>query len=424
MNDIREFVYELENLTKKKDIYRLLIADDEAWVQEELSDLIEWERYGIRLLPAAGDGEAALETVRAERPDILITDVNMPFMNGVELLKKVIDESPDTVVIMLSGYDDFHYVRESLVAGALDYLMKPISKMDLINVMKRALDVINERIVTQNDRRTERGILLSAAGSLNDREYSELITGNNAVGSSLRPLMQTMKEIPKGGFVAIMLRVASPETLLPLFEQTPSLLAYAIKHRIEQEISLPLLLLFNNIYNTEEYFLYVGGSAKEISKLSLHLRRVLSEFTSKEVTTGESSLYFSEQDFAAAAVEARRSCKKNEAAEGSAKDNVHRMIAYINENYAEELSLSELSDQYNIESTYLSRLFKKETGETLTAYITERRIEQAIKLMAEAAYSINDIATLVGYDDYNYFNRVFKKHTGYSPSEYRKLSSK
>ena len=103
MNDIREFVYELENLTKKKDIYRLLIADDEAWVQEELSDLIEWERYGIRLLPAAGDGEAALETVRAERPDILITDVNMPFMNGVELLKKVIDESPDTVVIMLSG---------------------------------------------------------------------------------------------------------------------------------------------------------------------------------------------------------------------------------------------------------------------------------------------------------------------------------
>lgn len=424
MKDIRAFVSEMDEGIEKKNIYSLLIADDESWVREEISNLIEWERYGISLLPAASDGEEALKRVSDESPDILITDVNMPFMTGVELLKRVKKIRPETVVVMLSGYDDYEYVRESLLAGAMDYLMKPISKMDLISVMTRALDVINDEFVSKNDRRVERRLLLSASGSLNDREYSEMIVREPSRSGFVRPVMQTKAKIPKSGFCAIMLHIDSVDTLLSLFESNPSLLSYAIKHRIEQEISQPPLLIFNNIYNTEEYILYVGGSAQESAELSRRLRTSIAEFTDREVTVGVSPLYFSEQDFSTAVVEARHACKKNETAEGSGRENVHKIIAYLNVHYTEELSLSYLAEQYNIESTYLSRLFKKETGETLISYIIKKRIEHAAELLSETAYSINEVASMVGYDDYNYFNRVFKKTVGISPGEYKKRSSK
>lgn len=104
---------------------------------------------------------------------------------------------------------------------------------------------------------------------------------------------------------------------------------------------------------------------------------------------------------------------------GNIRDYVKEAVAYINENYFEELTLSGLSEKYAVESSYFSRLFKQQTGENLMLYIASRRMEKAKELMQREDINIAEVAFMVGYDDYTYFSKVFKRHTGVSPREYR-----
>ena len=151
-----------------KKMYKLLIADDEYWTREKIRSMIAWEEYQIAFMPPAQDGEKVLQILEADRPDILITDINMPFLNGVELVKRVKDQYPEIVILVLSGYDDFAYVKETLMAGAINYLLKPVTKIDLIRALSKALELISEK--EENERQT-----LKAASLLQDRELSLLI---------------------------------------------------------------------------------------------------------------------------------------------------------------------------------------------------------------------------------------------------------
>ena len=88
-------------------------------------------------------------------------------------------------------------------------------------------------------------------------------------------------------------------------------------------------------------------------------------------------------------------------------------------NYAEEMSLSVLANKYHVDSSYLSKMFSQEMGESLILYITNKRIEKAKEYMKNSEISLADVAFMVGYDDYTYFSRVFKKSTGMNPRNYR-----
>ena len=105
----------------------------------------------------------------------------------------------------------------------------------------------------------------------------------------------------------------------------------------------------------------------------------------------------------------------------SSRQIVRQAAAYIDENYFEDLNLSLLAEKFNMESPYFSRMFRQETGENPIFYITRKRIEKARKLIARSDAILTEIAFLVGYNDYSYFNRVFKKSVGMSPREYRNV---
>lgn len=111
--------------------------------------------------------------------------------------------------------------------------------------------------------------------------------------------------------------------------------------------------------------------------------------------------------------------EQKETATDSMKDIARRAADWLEEHYAEELTLSSLAERYHVESSYFSRIFRQETGQNLILYITNRRIEKAKEYMRESRTNLAEIAFLVGYDDYTYFSRVFRKHTGMSPREYR-----
>ena len=125
--------------------YRVLAADDELWSRENIRRMLPWEDYSIEFLEPACDGEEVLERIPKEKPDILITDINMPFLSGLELLDRIKEEYPDIITLAVSGYDDFQKVKGVFMSGGIDYLLKPVSREQLVDSLSKALKTLEER---------------------------------------------------------------------------------------------------------------------------------------------------------------------------------------------------------------------------------------------------------------------------------------
>lgn len=111
--------------------------------------------------------------------------------------------------------------------------------------------------------------------------------------------------------------------------------------------------------------------------------------------------------------------EKREAATDSMKAIVREAAAWIDGHFYEELTLTALAEQFHVEHSYFSRVFRQEMGESPVLYITNRRMERAKQFIREGKKNLTEVAFMVGYDDYTYFSRVFRKNTGVSPREYR-----
>ncbi len=121
---------------------KVVLVEDETVIREGIRDTVPWEEYGYSFVGEAQDGEMALSVIRKTRPDVLITDIKMPFLDGLSLSKIVSEEFPKTKIIIISGYDDFEYARTAIEIGVEQYLLKPITKMNL----KKVLTELREKI--------------------------------------------------------------------------------------------------------------------------------------------------------------------------------------------------------------------------------------------------------------------------------------
>ncbi len=519
--------------------YKLLIADDEYWTREKIRSMIAWEEYQIDFMSPAQDGEEVLQILEADRPDILITDINMPFLNGVDLVKKVKEQYPEIVILVLSGYDDFDYVKETLMAGAINYLLKPVTKIDLIRAVSKALELISEK--EENERQT-----LKAASLLQDRELSLLIE-KERVRLSMTPVSGTA--LDSVGCSIMLIKIHDLQTLMGRYQYDMNYLSYSVKKKLREFDQKQNLVIFNYINRSNEFLVVSELDVAEQQILALKMMKRLKEETDSPITIAvseqaysmdslhdayvqsisvlmtrpystESVILFSNkeknsmnhqvvdcftqemehrlraalktgsertlteflldelgfgacerrnfmemkqtvnrisaifQDYLTGQGASEESIRelgrleqmadkvvesldveqllsllaemqnvvlgeKKSEVSGNIRDYVKEAVAYINENYFEELTLSGLADKYAVESSYFSRLFKQETGENLMLYIAGKRMEKAKELMQREDINIAEVAFMVGYDDYTYFSKVFKKHTGVSPREYR-----
>lgn len=127
-------------------MFRLMLVDDEPLILEGISRMINWEEAGFQIVAKARSGSQALEMLASVKPDIVLTDIRMPQMNGIELTKALIQARPDLAVVVLSGYNNFENVREAFKAGAKDYVYKAqISAEDLLAALRGALSGQQER---------------------------------------------------------------------------------------------------------------------------------------------------------------------------------------------------------------------------------------------------------------------------------------
>lgn len=152
---------------------KVFIVDDEKIIRKGISSILQQHIPSLEIIGEAADGAEALEKISANVPDIVITDVKMPNMDGVELTKELHRQHPSTKIIVLSGYDDYNYVRQSMKNGALDYLLKPIDKHEFLSLIN--LLVRNES-ESKEQPKTDSNELISNAKNYIRKHYSDDIT--------------------------------------------------------------------------------------------------------------------------------------------------------------------------------------------------------------------------------------------------------
>lgn len=123
---------------------KVFLVEDEIVIRNGVKNGINWEAEGLEFVGEASDGELAFPMIKKTRPDILITDIKMPFMDGFELSKAVLHDLPDTKIIILSGYGEFEYAREAIRMGVQEYLLKPISSVKLLEAIKGVASIIEK----------------------------------------------------------------------------------------------------------------------------------------------------------------------------------------------------------------------------------------------------------------------------------------
>ena len=241
-------------------MYKIFLADDEIWVIMGLKKLIEKVGAPFQVVGEASNGVMALEEIEKKKPDVLITDIRMPGMDGLELMKEIRKKKLDTKVVLVSGYAEFDYAQKAIRMGAVDYLLKPVEAETFAKVLENLEKMLDE----------------------------------------------------------------------------------------------------------------CGGKQEE---------------------------------------------QPEEIPNPSALENI---VEEIQSRYNENITLTGFSEKHNISAGHLSNLLKERLGMSFSEYITAKRVQKAKELLADERLSVEKVANEVGYKDYFYFTKVFKKAVGISPSKYRK----
>lgn len=172
---------------------KVFLVEDEIVMREGIKNNVDWEREGFEFAGEASDGELAYPLIQKTRPDILITDIKMPFMDGLELSRLVKQEMPDIKIIILSGYDEFEYAKEAINIGITDYLVKPIAGAKLLEAVKKVGKIIEEERQQKLFLHTFEKERLENTQLIRQKLFRSLASGQ-------KPVSEILKEGKKAGF--------------------------------------------------------------------------------------------------------------------------------------------------------------------------------------------------------------------------------
>lgn len=164
---------------------KVFLVEDEVIIRSGVKKSINWEQEGYEFVGEASDGELAYPMILKEKPDILITDIRMPFMDGLELSRLVKKELPDIKILILSGYDEFEYAKKAIKIGVTEYLLKPISAAKLTEVLNAVADTIRQENEEKNLLETYFAEMRENTERDKMKLFEKLLIGDLSMGESL-----------------------------------------------------------------------------------------------------------------------------------------------------------------------------------------------------------------------------------------------
>jgi len=453
-------------------MYRLLIADDEALEREG----IEW--IVTRMMPDtfevvhAENGRAAIQKADEYRPHIVLMDIRMPGIQGLDALKEIKAQNPQIKMVLVTAYEQFEYAKEALSLGVKEYLIKPAKRDQIVAVLQRLTAELDQDQKKRDEEFAMRDKFFQLL-PLAETEMA-LVFMSDQVNETEVEYLADILELSLDKGCALVL--TSPE-----FEYNSKQQLGIDKKRVYDTVKIFAKQFIRNrvgcvvsslIHSHMVIFLLEKEEVKnevlreEAQFLGAKLVEMLHGQRSIDANVGIGSVQMNVEGIRRSyfeAIFASTYPKKwgshcsfedlNKLATGGERDTVDSLIAsqlssertyvelaiqrireereqrtsgvlenaitFIQEKFREELSLEDVAEHVHLNPYYFSKIFKQQTGETFIDYVTRLRIEKAKQLIKDGSFSLKEVCYLVGYKDPNYFSRVFKKVTGVTPSEYR-----
>lgn len=158
-------------------MYKVLLVDDEMIIRESICQNIKWKDLGFELIEACRDGREAMESIHRNPPDLLLTDICMPYVDGIELARCIYEDFPDTKVILISGYDEFDYAKKAVKYKVVDYILKPVTAMELSDVLKKVREDFDKRERNRRNIRNLRRTYVSNLPTIRGKILGRLVHG-------------------------------------------------------------------------------------------------------------------------------------------------------------------------------------------------------------------------------------------------------
>jgi two-component system response regulator YesN len=373
---------------------KLLLVDDEKPIREKLKNNIDWKQEGYQIFSAV-NGEDALKIIENEDIDILVTDIQMPKLSGINLIEKCRKINSKLKIIVISGYAEFEYAQKSIRFGVNEYLLKPFRSQKLLAVVNKARDDLE----MEKNREAKLEEL---------REEISTYINNKQLSDSYNWMMEdTFFESQ-----SMILKKIKLETVLKRGSRDEVLEAV---NKIISEISDlslnkdKLFIILNNIvlesfkimkeldYGAEDLLEVIDK--EDLEKLNYSNLKEVEVFLKELLLHLHNIICFNPAE-------------KNQ-------EMIQQMKEYIADNYQNGITLSEMARDFNISISYLSSLFHEETGESFSEYLNLLRLNKAKELLKSTDIKIYQIADRLGFNDAYYFSSWFKKQVGASPTTYR-----
>lgn len=359
--------------------YRVVIIDDEPWTRDVIKSLGQWDALGLEVVGEASDGEYGLALIGQLKPEIILTDVRMPHLDGIALLEQLRSEGNPAKVIIISGYDDFTYTRSAFKLNANDYLLKPVKPEELNEQLRRCVEELNAQ--SQSDAPVE----LDLEGFMNVEWVNDYFALRNKAGECLY--------------------ADDAETLRVLFEQIRSLITAREGSAISEKL---IICIYYDLLNGLQRFIVSSGYRIDDVYGGRETSFVFSRgCTVEQILNRALKLYTAASNAVSSLIKTR------------GRVDVRKIESYIAENYLSGLTLEQTAERFYVSKEYLSKIFKSAAGESFSDYITSLKMDKAKELIRHGI-PLKEIGLMVGYTDQAHFYKAFKRHFGVTPGEMQK----
>ena len=422
-------------------MYKVLLVDDEYMITEGLKRLIPFDKWDMEVVATANHADDALDYIRKHPVDIVISDVNMPDKTGLEMIGEMKELLPNAYYILLSGYQEFDYVKKAMNLNVVDYLVKPVDKVELERLLEKIASQLGEQshepeiLNQQLDEEAFKAHLSQKENwwiGLSKEKQGNFVIPYYVLGQDWQIILADQEfegllvmpfeapyqanfekwkfNVEKALFYGSV-NLDQSESLFSYYEPIYRVIIQGNLQQIIEELTLLEKIVLENtprVSITKQLFTQF---VMDVFHLFEHLKADDMTDIVKNIhaiTTFEDLVAYTKETLTSFFGQYRMN------------ENVVSVLEVIGRDYKKELSLKDISKDLFINPVYLGQLIKKETNSTFAELLNKQRIKAAQQLLLSTNDSIEDICYTVGYSNVGYFYKVFRKLCGKSPKAYRK----
>ncbi len=410
-------------------MYDILIVDDEPAARKSLEYLLDWEKHGFQIADEASNGEEALALMAGHSYQLVITDIRMPAIDGLQLAARI-KEAGDVPVIIVSGYEDFEYARQAVRIGVEDYLLKPVGADELAEKLSAIKQEIEEKMLLEQR-------LYHALPVMREQWLRHWAHGVLEDPSFLRRLELSVEQENVGSFCLMLVELESrAPAMYDRQDRDLKIRRFAVRNVVEESCGKEAEVFeesdrrYGLIWIGDEGAMDQEWLLERAKRLLAHVER----YAREPITIAIGPVVGDFQDVVHSYLSALKALDERPLdaqgpilvsdgvdwkQEPQAKQTIERVKNMARKQFHHNLNLRQIAGQIYMNPTYLGQLFKMHEGITFQQYLLKLRMDRAKELLLRTDKKVYEIAAEVGYRELDWFYKKFREVEGKSPSEYR-----